>query len=213
MKSKFVTLVPVLVLGLFSLAPLAAAETKPTPVVVVSLMSETDEGLISARTGKGEWKPVKLGDVLAADAELKVNVDRDWAEFTPEKDPSTVYLLEGSDKGEVILKVADLFKTPARKVVLPKVGTAADPAFKDKLVAVQVMGRQIYRASPETSDVDVRYGTVFDAKGKVRIIGINNPLVVMFPNGKLVKVIGPLNFEVKKVLEGSSLYKYLNVTK
>jgi len=176
-------------------------------------MSETGEGYISARTGKGEWKPVALGDVIPANAEIQVNVDRDWAEFVPENDPTTVYYLEGTDKGAVVISVADLQKTKSRKVTLPKAGANADPAFKDKLVAVQVMGRQVYRASPDTKDQDVRYGSVFEAKGKVRIIGINNPLVVMFPNGKLVKVIGPLNFEVKKVLEGSNLYKYLNVTK
>jgi len=213
MKHPVKTLLAASFAALISLGTASAADPKPQPIVCVSLMSETGEGYLSFRVGKAEFQPVKLGQVIPADAELQVTVDRDWAEFVPEKDPTTVYLLEGSEKGPVTVKVADLLKTASRKVTLPKAGTSPDPAFKDKLVAVQVMGRQIYRASPDTSDADVRYGTVFDAKGKVKIIGINNPLVVMFPNGKLVKVIGPLNFEVKKVLEGSSLYKYLNVTK
>jgi hypothetical protein len=213
MKRSPIALLLTALMALAAVGPVAAADPKTPALVCVSLMSETGEGYLSFRVGQGAWTPVKVGDTIPANGELQVTVDRDWAEFTPEKDPSTVYLLEGTDKGSVAVKVADLVKTASRKVAFPKAGKDTDPAFKDKLVVKQVTGRQVYRANADTPDKNIRYGDVLDIKGSVRIIGINNPLVLVFPNGAVTQVIGPLKFEVKKVFEGTSLYKYLNVTK
>jgi hypothetical protein len=176
-------------------------------------MSETGEGFISYRVGKADWVVIKLGDVIPAAAEVRINVDRDWIELIPTANPNQVFDLEGTDKGEVVVKVSDILKGKSRKVSFPKKSDKTDPAFKDKLVVSQIMGRQIYRASPDTSDKDIQYGDVLDIKGKVRIIGINNTLNLTFPNGAVTIVIGPLNFEVQKVFSGSNLYKYLNTGK
>jgi hypothetical protein len=48
--------------------------------------------------------------------------------------------------------------------------------------------------------------------GTVNIISINNTLNVIFPDGTVSNVIGPLRFKVDKLLSGQNLYKYLNVT-
>jgi hypothetical protein len=189
-----------------------AADAKVVSLTCVGLMSETGDGNISWRTGKADWTVVKLGDVIPLAAELKISVDRDWIELTPTNDPTKVYDLEGTEK-ELIIKATDILKGKVRTVAFPKKSDTTDPAFKDKMVVSQVMGRQIYRASPSTSDKDIQYGDVLDVKGKVRIIGINNTLNLMFPNGAVTTVIGPLNFEVQKVMSGSNLYKYLNVGK
>ena len=194
---------------------LAAADAKAGAgtLTCVGLMSETGEGNISYRVGKADWVAIKLGDVIPAAAEIRINVDRDWIELIPSANPNLVFDLEGTDKGELVAKVSDVLKGKSRKVSFPKKSDKTDPAFKDKLVVAQVMGRQVYRASPDTSDKDIQYGDVLDIKGKVRIIGINNTLNLMFPNGAVTTVIGPLNFEVQKVFAGSNLYKYLNTGK
>jgi membrane glycosyltransferase len=98
-------------------------------------------------------------------------------------------------------------------VAFPKKSDKTDPAFKDKLVVAQLIGRQIYSANPNADDKDLQYGDVLDIKGNVRIIGINNTLVLMFPNGAVTTVVGPLKFDVEKVFKGQNLYKYLNVAK
>jgi len=192
---------------------LAAADAKAGSLTCVGLMSETGEGNISYRVAKANWVVIKLGDVIPAGAEIKINVDRDWIELTPTTNPNQVFDLEGTDKGDLVVKVTDILKGKSRTVAFPKKSAKTDPAFKDKLVVAQVMGRQIYRASPDTSDKDIQYGDVLDIKGKVKIIGINNTLNLMFPNGAVTTVIGPLNFEVQKVFAGSNLYKYLNTGK
>lgn len=203
-------LIPILALAIPSLW---AAPAKTTSVTCVALFSETGEGNISYRVGKANWIVIKLGDVIPATAEIRINVDRDWIAVTPTNDVNSVYEFTGSDKGEVLLKVADILKGKARLVKFPKASKETDPAFKDKLVVKQFAGRQIYRASPDSPEKDIQYGDVLDIKGKVKIIGINNTLILMFPNGAVTTIVGPLSFEVKKVFEGSSLYKYLNVAK
>jgi len=197
---------------LLMLLPAGLTAADKASFTCVGLMSETGEGNISYRVGKADWTVVKLGDVIPAAAEIRINVDRDWIELIATSDPTKVYDFEGTEK-EVLVKGADVVKTKARTVAFPKKSDKTDPAFKDKLVVTQIMGRQVYRANADTPDKDIRYGDVLDVKGKVRIIGINNTLNLMFPNGAVTTVVGPLNFEVQKVFSGSNLYKYLNVGK
>lgn len=211
MKKQSIVPILLFVLGLLMVPGLTAAELKAQAVVCVSLFSETSEGAISFRSGKSDWTVVKVGDTIPADAEIRVTVDRDWMELTPAQDPTTVFWLEGSETGQVVKKVADILKSKSRTVKFPKAGKDTDPAFKDKLVVQQFMGRQIYRANADTPDKDIRYGDVLDIKGRVRIIGINNTLNLMFPNGAVTTVVGPLSFDIQKVFTGSNLYKYLNV--
>jgi len=45
----------------------------------------------------------------------------------------------------------------------------------------------------------------------VTIIGINNTITLMNASGKVTTVVGPLKFEVDKVLKNEKLYKFLNV--
>lgn len=187
-----------------------AADTKG--IVCVGLFSETSDGQISWRAGKGEWKVVNLGDTVPANAEVRINVEQDWIEFTASGAPTRVFDLQGAEK-EQILRVADILKGKSRTVAFPKKSSGTDPAFKAKLVVTRVWGRQVYRASPDTSDVDIQYGQVLDIQGKVRIIGINNTLTLMFPNGAETQVVGPLTFEVQKVFAGTNLYKFLNAGK
>jgi hypothetical protein len=58
---------------------------------------------------------------------------------------------------------------------------------------------------------DVKYGDVLDIKGKVTIIAINSTVTLMNASGAVTTVIGPLKFEVEKVLTNQKLYKFLNV--
>jgi hypothetical protein len=201
-----------MILAFFLPTALSAADTKGS-LTCVGLYSETSDGSISYRLGKADWVVVKIGDVIPAAAELRINVDRDWIELIATGSPNKVYDLSGPDSGELVLKTFDILKGKSRTVAFPKKGTATDPAFKDKLVVSQVWGRQVYRANADTPDKDIQYGDVLDIKGKVRIIGINNTLSLMFPNGAVTTIVGPLNFEIQKVFAGSNLYKYLNVTK
>ena len=191
-----------------------AADAKVASLTCVGIYSETSAGYISYRnTGKGEWIVVKVGDLIPTSAEIRITVDRDWIELIQAAKPNEVYELAGSEKGEVIAKVADILKAKPRAVSFPK-GTAAKPdaAFKDKLVVTQYLGRQVYRAASGESK-DIKYGDVLDIKGKVKIIAINNTLTLMNASGAVTTVIGPLNFNVEQVLNNKSLYKYLNVQK
>jgi len=187
-----------------------AADTKGS-LTCVALYSETSDGAVSYRVPKGDWVVIKVGDVIPAGAEVRINVDRDWIELIPTANPNAVYDLEGSEKGDVVLKVADILKGKARTVTFPKKGTD-DPAFKDKLVVRRLLGRQVY-ISGTGDEKDIHYGDTLDIHGKVRIIGINNTLVVAFPNGAETTIVGPLSFPVQKVFAGTNLYKYLNVAK
>jgi hypothetical protein len=214
MKYLFRGTVALCALMLFSMTALFAADSKATTLTCVGLYSETSDGYICARVAGKDWVPVKVGDVLAANAEMKINVDRDWIELIPTGNPNSVYEIAGPQSGgDLILKVADILKGKARAVSFPK-GTSAKPdsKYKDKLVVTQYLGRQIYMTADGDSK-DIKYGDVLDVKGKVKIIAINNTITLMNAAGGVAAVIGPLNFTVDQVLNNKSLYKYLNVQK
>ena len=179
----------------------------------MGLYSETDAGSVSYRVGKGEWVVIKVGDKIPATAEIRVNVDRDWVEVMPSGKPNSVYEITGSESGDVIKKVPDLLKEKPRSVSFPK-GTKdkPDPKFKDKLVVTQYLGRQIYMTK-DGDTKDIKYGDVLDITGKVTIIAINNTITLMNASGAVTTVIGPLKFEVEKVLTNKNLYKFYNVPK
>ncbi len=189
--------------------PAPAPEPKIPTLKVVGLYSETDAGYISFKSGSGAWTVVKVGDTIPADAEIKVTVDRDWVELTPSDNPSAVYELNG-ESGPVTKSVADILKGTPRAVKAPSAtGGAPDPAFKDKLVVTQYLGRQVY-TDANGDDKDIKYGDVLATGGKVAIIAINNTLTLMNASGKVTTVVGPLKFDVEKVLKNEKLYKYLN---
>jgi hypothetical protein len=199
---------------LLSAQALFAADAKATTLTCVGLYSETSEGYVSARVaGKGDWVPVKVGDVLAANAEIRINVSRDWILLVSSANLNAYYEVAGPDTGEIVKKVADILKEKPKPVTFPK-GTASapDPKFKDKLVVTQALGRQIY-VNPDGDSKDIKYGDVLDAKGKVKIIAINNTLTLMNASGGTTTVIGPLIFTVDQVLSNKNLYKFLNVQK
>ena len=199
-------------LTLLAAVVVSAADAKPGSIKCVGLYSETSDGYVSYRAGgKADWIVIKVGDVVPADGEIKINVDRDWVEFTPANNPNVVYEIDGPESGELVKKVSDVLKGKSRTVTFPK-GSAAspDPKFKDKLIVTQYLGRQIYlNAAGDRSDI--KYGDVLDIKGKVRIIAINNTINLMNASGAVTTVIGPLNFTVEQVLTNKSLYKFLNV--
>jgi hypothetical protein len=197
---------------LIAAAGMSAAQAKAGTLKCVGLYSETDAGYISYRVGAGQWTVIKVGDVVPANAEIKVSVDRDWVELVPATNLNQVYEIAGKTSGEVIKKVADILKSKARAVSFPNAaGGKADPKFKDKLVVTQYLGRQVYLASPDADDKDIKYGDILDIKGKVTIIAINNTIMLMNATGGVTTVIGPLKFEVEKVLTNQKLYKFLNV--
>jgi hypothetical protein len=198
--------------------PTAAAPKTATPppaskavsLKCVGLYSETDAGYISFKAGSSDWTVVKVGDVVPADAQVKVTVDRDWVEFTPSDTPTSVFELNG-ENGAVTKSVADILKGTPRVVKFPKEG-AEDPAFKARLVVTQYLGRQIY-TDPKGDEKDIKYGDLLATGGKVTIIAINNTITLMNAGSKVTTVIGPLKFEVDKVLKNEKLYKFLNVPK
>jgi hypothetical protein len=212
MKRIFKVLAVSTVLALVAVTAFAAA-AKATTVTVVGLYSETSDGYISYRVGTGNWTVVKVKDVIPADAEIKINVDRDWIEVTPTDKPNTVYEITGPDSGEKILKVTDILKGKSRTVNFPKAtGDKPDAKYKDKLVVAQYLGRQIY-IKADGSQKDIKYGDVLEKTAKVSIIAINNTIDLMNDGGKVTTVIGPLKFEIEKVLTNQQLYKFLNVQK
>ena len=196
-------------LFLAAVAGTGAAQAKAGTLKCVGIYSETSDGSISYQVGGGSWIVVKVGDVIPANAQIRVNVDRDWIELTPGNNPNVVYEIHGPDTGEVIKKVADILKGKPRAVSFPKKGAAPDPKYKDKLVVLQYLGRQIY-VTPDGDQNDIKYGDVLEMKGKVRIIAINNTIDLMNASGKVTTVIGPLNFNVEQVLKDEKLYKFLN---
>jgi hypothetical protein len=206
----------IVLLFLFALvaaAGVSAADTSANTLTVVGLYSETSDGSVSYRVGKAEWVVAKVGDKIPASAEIRVNVDRDWIEMIPSANPGGVYEIAGSDKGDVIAKVADILKGKPRAITFPK-GTKdkPDPKFKDKLVVTQYLGRQVYRTADGDSK-DIKYGDVLDITGRVAIIAINNTITLMNASGAVTTVIGPLKFNVEQVLTNAKLYKYLNEQK
>jgi hypothetical protein len=196
---------------LIAAAGLGAAQAKPGTLNCVGLYSETSDGSVSYRVGAGNWVVVKVGDTIPANAQIRVNVDRDWIELTPGNNPNAVYEIHGPDTGEIIKKVTDILKGKPKLVSFPKSkGTTPDPKYKDKLVVTQYLGRQIY-VTPDGDQNDIKYGDVLDIQGKVRIIAINTTINLMNAGGGVTQVIGPLNFTVEQVLKNEKLYKYLNV--
>ena len=188
-----------------------AASTAGT-LTCVGLYSETSDGYVSFRqVGKADWKVMKVGDVIPADAEIKINVDRDWVELIATGSPNAVYEIDGPQSGEIVKKVSDVLKSKARSVSFPK-GTASSPdsKFKDKVVVVQYLGRQI-NMTKDGDSLDIKYGMVLDSTAKVKIIGINNTINLMNASGAVTQVIGPLNFNIADVLSNKNLYKFLNV--
>ncbi len=187
-----------------------AVSAQAKSVTVVGLYSETDAGYVSYRVAPADWVVVKVGDKIPVSGEIRVNVDRDWIEVTPTENPNAVYKIQGPDTGVTITKVSALLKTKPKIVVFPK-GKAGspDPKFKGKLVVGVYLGRQVY-TTPDGDENDINYGDVLDGKGKVRIIAINNTIELMDATRKVTKVIGPLDFDLAKVLKGEKLYKYLN---
>ena len=189
----------------------ATAKSSATAVTCVGLYSETDAGYVSFRVGTAAWTVIKVGDTIPANAEIQVGVDRDWIEFTPSDNPSAVYEIAGSESGTVIRSVADVLQSAPRLVRAPKPGGGGpDPAFKDALVVTRYLGRQIY-TSPSGDEKDVKYGDVLATGGKVTIIAINNTITLMNASGRVTTVVGPLKFDVAKVLKDEKLYKFLNV--
>ena len=191
-------------------AGLSAVGAQARTVTCVGLYSETAAGYVSYRVGSGEWIVVKVGEKIPVSAEIRVNVDRDWIEVTPSESPNKVYEIHGPDTGEVIKKVSALLKEKPRVVSFPR-GTAAkpDPKYRDKLVVGKYLCRQVY-VTPDGEENDIAYGDVLDGNGKIRIIAINNTIDLMDATRKVTKVIGPLDFDLAKVLKGEKLYKYLN---
>jgi hypothetical protein len=189
-----------------------AADAKPATLTCVGLYSEISDGYVSYRVGTGDWIVVKVGDLIPLTAEFQISVERDWAEFIQTGKPETVYEITGSDKGKVTKKVQDLIKEKGRTVKFPNVAKGADPAFKDKLIVTQYLGRQVYR-NASLDRKDVKYGDILENKGTVQIIAINNTITLMNDKGAVTTVIGPLKFDIEKVLTNQNLYKFLNVAK
>ena len=201
----------VLLILLLTAAGFSAAQGKAGTLTCVGIYSETSDGSISYRVGAGDWVVVKVGDTIPANAQIRVNVDRDWIELTPGNNPNAVYEIHGPDTGEIIKKVTDILKGKPKLVSFPKSkGTTPDPKYKDKLVVTQYLGRQIY-VTPDGDQNDIKYGAALDIQGKVRIIAINNTINLMNAGGGVTQVIGPLNFTVEQVLKNEKLYKYMNV--
>jgi len=182
-------------------------------LIVVGLYSETAAGSVSYRVGGGNWVVIKVGDQISNNAEIMVNVDRDWVEVCPANNPNAVYEL-AAPEGKVTKKVADILKEKPKTVNFPKAGEKADPKFANKVVVKQYLGRQIYTQKKPATRQDIKYGDILDATGSVTIIAINHTLDLILPNGKANdQIVGPIKFTVEDVLKKKNLYKYLNVTK
>jgi len=212
MKTFKIVLTVLSVFFLIATQGVFAANKKAETLTCVGLFSETDAGQISYQVGaKGPWIVIKLGDVIPADATVKLSVEQDWVEFTPTSDPNLVFDLQAGPK-ESQVKVTDILKGKGRAVAFPVKGKA-DPKFANKLVVKQILGRQIYAASPDADEKDLQYGDIIGPKGIVRIIGINNLLTLAYPDGSSATIIGPLKFEVERVSKRENIYKFLNVAK
>lgn len=176
----------------------------------VGLYSETAAGYISYQVGSADWVVVKTGDVIPANARIRVNVAQDWIELTPSNNPNAVYKISGSDAGDVVQTVADILKSEPRTVSFPRPsGSTPDPRFANKMVVTQYTSREVYR-QPGQRGKDIQYGDVLDATGTVSIIAINTTITLMRADGSVLTVVGPLTFSVQKALAGQQLYKYLN---
>jgi len=178
---------------------------------VVGLYSETGAGHVEVMKG-GKWNIVSIGDKISLYTTIRITVDRDWVEISPDDNPNAVYELDGSKKGPVIKKISDLLKQKPKIVSFPKKSVKGDKNFSGKLVVVQYLGRQRYQANDDADWVDLRYGDILDKGGTVNIIAINSTLALEYPNGDVSNIYGPIRFKVEKLFTGQKLYKYLNVT-
>jgi len=176
----------------------------------VGIYSETAAGQISYSVGTGDWLVIKVGDVIPADAQIRVNVAQDWIELTPSNNPDAVYKISGNSAGDIVQKVSDIQMSSPRVVSFPQPsGGTPDPKFANKLVVTQYNSRQVYR-QPGQRGRDIQYGDVLEANGTVNIIAINTTITLMKADGTTINVIGPLTFSVQKALAGEKLYKFLN---
>ena len=186
------------------------AQAKADTLKCVGIYSETAAGQIGYRVGTGDWVVIKVGDVIPADAQIRVTVAQDWIELMPSNNPNAVYKISGSSSGDIIQKVSDIQNTSPRTVSFPQPsGGTPDPKFANKLVVIQYNSRHVYR-QPGKPGKDIQYGDVLAANGTVSLIAINTTITLMKADGNKIKVIGPLIFSVKKAIAGDKLYKFLN---
>jgi hypothetical protein len=202
-----------LVLGIQMLIIIAGSsftQANADALKCVGIYSETAAGQIGYRVGTGDWVVIQVGDVIPADAQIRVIVAQDWIELTPSDNPNTVYKISGSSEGDIIRKVSDIKNSSPRIVSFPQPsGTTPDPKFANKLVVTQYNSRHVYR-QPGQPGKDIQYGDVLEVNGTVSIIAINTTITLMKADGTQIKVIGPLIFSVQKALAGEKLYKFLN---
>jgi len=195
---------------LVAAAGFGAAQAKPGTLKVVGLYSETSDGYVTtgSAAARGPWWP------SATSFRQRRNQGergQDWVEVIQATNPNAVYEIHGPDSGELVKKVTDILKKQAPHRELSEA--------ERRQLRPQVQGQAGRHAVPRTADLyqpdkdqnDIKYGDVLDIKGKVRIIAINNTITLMNAQGKVTTVIGPLNFDVEKVLTNQQLYKYLNV--
>ncbi|HBG00955.1 MAG TPA: hypothetical protein DDW87_05215 [Firmicutes bacterium] len=178
---------------------------------VVGLYSETAAGSVSYRLGDDNWKKVNLADELPAEAEILIDVARDWVEFISVTNPNAVYEVRGEKDRVIQVTLATILAGgPTREVTFPEASADIDPAFANTLVVKEYLGRQHY-IREDGRRVEIKYGDILEVGGDVNIIGINNTLLLALPNGEDTIIIGPIRFTVETILKGENLYKYLNV--
>ncbi len=192
----------------FAVAGISFGQAKSNTLTCVGLYSETSLGSVSYQVGSGGWVVIKAGDVIPANAQVRVNVPQDWIELIPTNDPNTVYLISGSDSGDVTMSVAEILKSTPRTVSFPRQGSS-DPKFRNAVVVVQYNSRDIFRQRGKPGR-NIQYGDILDASGTISIIAINTTITLMKPDGSTFKVVGPLTFSVEKAMTGQKIYKYLN---
>lgn len=209
MKSMATGICLLSVIAVFSM--FAANSYSANALNVVGLYSETEAGHVEVRKG-GTWKIVGVGDKIPLYSIIRITVDRDWVELSPDDNPNAVYEIDGSAKGTVVKKIPDLLRQRPKIVSFPRKGNRDAKSYSGIVVVKQYLGRQFYRANDDADWADLKYGDKLDKGGTVNIIGINNTLNVVYPNGDVSNIIGPIRFKVEKLFSGQNLYKYLNVT-
>ena len=66
------------------------AQVNADALKCVGIYSETAAGQIGYKVGTGDWVVIKVGDVIPADAQIRVTVAQDWIELTPSNNPNAV---------------------------------------------------------------------------------------------------------------------------
>lgn len=194
-----------ILLVMFAAGP-AFAQAKT--LTCVGLYSETSLGSVSYQVGSDDWVVIKVGDVVPANARIRVNVPQDWIELIPTGEERSVFKISGSESGDVVEGVPDVLQRSPRTVSFPQQG-GSDPQFHNKVVVTRYNSRDIYR-EPGQRGRNIQYGDVLDARGTVSIIAINTTITLMKPDGSTFTVVGPLTFSVQKAMTGQQIYKYLN---